>query len=540
MVGVMSANGDNGAKVREGIRTHPLLWLTLGGLVVRILFVWLEPSSRLVGDETTWVGWALKDLEGLLSERVRFSPFVSEMLFYPPLYPYFIAVVYALFGSLTAVKFAQAAIGAASVPAVGRIGIRIFGRRTGLVAAAIAAFYPELVWYSAHLWSETLFLALMLWSFDRIIDADVRAAESARHAYRSRVRRAVLAVLWIIPPAAVWLALEHRPAWTAGIVFLTATLAAWLLLLRLMSNADPSRGLLLAAGALWGFSILTRETLLYFTPVVMLWLCWKRSQGAARALVFGAAVFLVVAPWTYRNAVVYRAFVPVATSGSLNLWQGNTHLPRYEVYERNAAIRGETLLQNRIAQWRYQRRMALAAIAKRQPWWIFEKLRDEMPGFWEADSLALIHLTRHAYGPFATRTVWIVALVMIFPYLAVLAFFVPGLAGAPLTRTTTLLLVFLLYYNGIHIVTHGFSRYRLPVMPIVFLLAAFAWSSWRERRPIIPDRKRRLIAFVTAVALAATLLPSLRRHAGDPAFQNGSLKEQGSPAPVASDGDALR
>ena len=29
------------------------------------------------------------------------------------------------------------------------------------IAAAIAAFYPELVWFSVHFWSETLFLVLL-------------------------------------------------------------------------------------------------------------------------------------------------------------------------------------------------------------------------------------------------------------------------------------------------------------------------------------------------------------------------------------------
>ena len=33
----------------------------------------------------------------------------------------------------------------------------------------------------------------------------------------------------------------------------------------------------------------------------------------------------------------------------------------------------------------------------------------------------------------------------------------------------------LVFYNSLHVVTHGFSRYRLPVMPIVFMLAAAGW-----------------------------------------------------------------
>ncbi|MBN2370286.1 MAG: glycosyltransferase family 39 protein [Vicinamibacteria bacterium] len=520
MVEAMNVTGASVSGKNGGGWSRPLLLLTFGGLIVRLLFVCLEPSSRLVGDETTWVGWALKDLEGLLSDRVQFSPFRSEMLFYPPLYPYFIAAFHALFGGLTAVKLAQAVIGTALVPAVGRLGIRVFGERAGLLAAAIVAFYPELVWYTGHFWSETLFLALMFWSFERVITAD--DARPAPSVDKARKVRAILVILWIYPPVAVWMALEHRQALVAGGVFVIAALSGWLLLLRLTSSADPSRARLLTAGVLWGLAILTRETLLYFTPIVMLWLLFRRSQGVARSLVFGAAAFLVVAPWTYRNTVVYRAFVPVATSGALNLWQGNTRLSRHEVYARTEEIRGETLLQNRVTQWRFHRRMAVAAIANRQPWWIFEKLRDEMPSFWEADSLALIHLKRRAYGYFSPRAVWIVAFLMIVPYLVVLAFAVPGIAGAPVTRTTVLLLAFLLYYNGIHVVTHGFSRYRLPVMPVVFLFAVFAWSSWTERRPLLAGFRRRFVAFVLAAAFVAILIPSIKRQMGDATFRNGA------------------
>jgi hypothetical protein len=45
--------------------------------------------------------------------------------------------------------------------------------------------------------------------------------------------------------------------------------------------------------------------------------------------------------------------------------------------------------------------------------------------------------------------------------------------GSPpsVRRRRGLLPGFLVHYNLIHVVTHGFNRYRLPVMP-VFLLAA--------------------------------------------------------------------
>ncbi|HET7295407.1 MAG TPA: hypothetical protein VFM88_23520, partial [Vicinamibacteria bacterium] len=137
-------------------------------LALRLLFVLLEPPARLIGDEHTWTGWALE----LLSPEVRFDPAASRMLFYPPLYPYFLATLHALFGSWTVVKLWQAILGALLVPAVARVTARALGERAGLWAGASVAVYPDLVWYTAHFWSETLFLVLVWWGFERLVAAD--------------------------------------------------------------------------------------------------------------------------------------------------------------------------------------------------------------------------------------------------------------------------------------------------------------------------------------------------------------------------------
>ena len=120
-----------------GPPARPLLLLAVAALLVRAAFVVLEPATHPVADERTWTNWAV---ESLVTPRVSFSPLKTHMIFYPPLYPYFIAVPFALFHSLQAVKWAQVLVGALLVPAVGRIGGRAFGARAGLLAAGAAAF----------------------------------------------------------------------------------------------------------------------------------------------------------------------------------------------------------------------------------------------------------------------------------------------------------------------------------------------------------------------------------------------------------------
>src|SRR6185436_17520031 len=108
-----------------------------------------------------------------------------------------------LTGSLAVAKWIQVLVASLLVPAVGCLSTRLMGRRAGLAAAGLAAFYPELIWLPAHFWVESLFAVLLWWSFERLLAAD----EEAR--------------------------------WRTAVV----------------------------AGVLWGVSILTRETLLYFLPL---------------------------------------------------------------------------------------------------------------------------------------------------------------------------------------------------------------------------------------------------------------------------------
>jgi 4-amino-4-deoxy-L-arabinose transferase-like glycosyltransferase len=85
----------------------------------------------------------------------------SPRPFRAPGYPFFLAAVYALFGhSYAAVKVAQSLLGALTCLIVFLIGERLFGRRVGVIAAAIAVAYPYLVVYTGLLLSETLFVFL--------------------------------------------------------------------------------------------------------------------------------------------------------------------------------------------------------------------------------------------------------------------------------------------------------------------------------------------------------------------------------------------
>jgi hypothetical protein len=80
-----------------------------------------------------------------------------------------------------------------------------------------------------------------------------------------------------------------------------------------------------------------------------------------------------------------------------------------------------------------------------------------------------------------------------------------------------LVVAFLFYYVLLHVVAYGFPRYRLPILPAVFIVAAAAWVGARERT-LLPGRGRRVLAYVLAGALAAALIPSYAENVAHPAF----------------------
>ncbi len=420
-----------------------LLGLTLLAFAVRAALLLLAPSCELTGDESSWSALGTPELgrphRGLSPLRVR-------LIFYPPLYPYFIAVLHRLFGGLASVQWAQCALGALLVPAVGRAGRLAFAPRIGLLAAAGVALYPDFVWFSVHFWSETLFVVLLWWAFERLLQSDETGSRLAA----------------------------------------------------------------VAAGVLWGLATLTRELTLYLAPFAVWWLVRGRWLGrgraprppraGVRALVFSSALLLTLVPWTLRNALVYHAFIPVSTMGASNLWQGNVHLTHLEVHAKLEEAR-DPVERDRLA-----RKLAWEAIRARQPYWILEKLDEQMPEFWKARSEILDDLFgRRSCGHLATRTVLVIEAVTVGSYLILLTAFVAGLARARLRAGGVLLLALLGAWNLAHVVAYATTRFRLPLLPVAFLFGAAAVVGSRDGA-LAPLRGYRLLLLVLLAVLALALV----------------------------------
>src|SRR5690606_29929723 len=113
-----------------------------------------------------------------------------------PGYPVFLAAIGAPSGvtaAPTRVKIVQALLGAIVVWMIGLLAGRAAGARAGVIAAAIAAIHPPLVWISAYVFSETLFMPLAFGCVLLLGVAERRAG--AAHAPRAGGTAAIAAGL---------------------------------------------------------------------------------------------------------------------------------------------------------------------------------------------------------------------------------------------------------------------------------------------------------------------------------------------------------
>ncbi len=167
-------------------------------------------------------------------------------------------------------------LGVVSVPLCYVLGTRLFNRRTGIVFAAFWALWFPFIELIATLFSEPIYL-----------------------------------FLWLLH---LWLLVRY-------------------------DDHERFRDLILS-GLVLGMAALTRSPALYALIFAVPWLVWRAwgkvyrekasgiwstlMRATRRAVVplaiLASSVFVVVAPWTLRNWIEYRHFIPVDTLGPINLW----------------------------------------------------------------------------------------------------------------------------------------------------------------------------------------------------------------------------
>lgn len=158
---------ENEPREAEGEYNFASCWLTiiiLSAFLIRLLAavfwdVYFAHGGFVYGDSDGY--WTLA--QNIASGKPY--EYYGRQIFRMPGYPLFLAALQAIFGTNVPIlygRIAGAVLGAFCVWETWAIARLLYGEKSGLIAAAIAAIYPEFVLISPMILSETLFSVFLL------------------------------------------------------------------------------------------------------------------------------------------------------------------------------------------------------------------------------------------------------------------------------------------------------------------------------------------------------------------------------------------
>jgi tetratricopeptide (TPR) repeat protein/4-amino-4-deoxy-L-arabinose transferase-like glycosyltransferase len=355
----------------------------------------------------------------------------KEVFFMGPLYPYFLGIIYKIFGpSLLAAKLVQALVGSVTAGIVYLLGKECFGVAVGLVAGIMAAVYVPFIF------TDSLILFPVL-------------------------------------------------------ATLLNTLALYFLYRGLRRDSGQA---FFGSGVFTGLSAAGNASILAFVPAAVAFILVYAKPAAGRLVragLYAAGIALVVAPILVRNYAVGKDFVPLTSNAGLNFFIGNSAKatgayvkpdgldiytdPEGKAIAERAA--GHPLKPSQVsAYWAGRAREYIRA----HPSGFAYNMVRKVFFFWSVYEIPQIeHL------PFERRYSWILRIPT--PSFGIVCPL--GLVGAALAlkrrKEAWLLVFFIIAYSASIIAFFVVARYRLPVVPALMVFAAYfiVWfaSTWKRR-----------------------------------------------------------
>jgi tetratricopeptide (TPR) repeat protein len=441
------------------------LIIFLVAFAVRLLHVWQLKSTpffdTLLGDANGYDQWA---------QRLAGGDWIGSEVFYQaPLYPYFLGVIYTIFGrDLLIVRVIQALIGSASCVLLARTAERLFSKTAGIAAGFALALWAPAIFFDSLLQKSVLdmfFMCLLLWLLSRLIAGSGQPRSGNRD----------------------WIAL----------------------------------------GAAAAAFALTRENGLLLIAVVGIWAWFERRNGL---LYFLAGLAIVFAPVVVRNySIDQRIYLTTSQFGS-NFYIGNNPnadgtyasirfgrgSPEYERIDATEVAEesvGRKLSPSEVSSFWTGR--ALAFIRSEPVKWIELTGRKIRLLFNRSEMIDTE--AQESYAEFSTplRILgWITHFGVLVPLAAI------GLIAAwPDRRRLWIVYALALTYAISVVMFYVFARYRYPLVPLLMLFAAYgAVVSARRHRlsgiqAIAAGAVVGVIAiFVNVPALDATLMKAITEN----------------------------
>lgn len=376
---------------------------------------------------------------------LRRTEFINDAYFRAPLYPFFLALIYRLFGvNLFLARLVQALLGGIGCGLTCLLGKYLFNRRIGFIAGLIMAVYPLFIYFDGELLIPVLLVPLILAGFLSLY----YSKKTDRH----------------------W--------WLSGLIF------------GLGSIARPNLLAFVVVLPLW-FILEYRQTF------------WRRLA------VFFLALLVPILPVTIRNYLKSGQLVIIAWQGGTNFFIGNNEhsdgttaivpgtrkswwggyndvkLGAEKVVGRE--LKGAEIdrfwMKKGLEFWQRQPGRALLLTLKKIYLWF--------AGYEVSNDRDLYFFKRYTFLNFLLFQ----TLTLKFPFGLILPF---GLSGIYLTRRRwrTLLPVylFLLVYSLSFIIFFVTARYRMPLIPFYLFFAAAGVSDWLKAEK--KEKRRSLAIFL--------------------------------------------
>lgn len=405
-------------------------------LAVRLLYLWQIHSSPFfdlrMGDGEAYHQWA---------GHIAAGDWLGGGVFYQaPLYPYLLAIIYRLFDDgVATVRLIQAFFGAAACALLATAGISLFGRR-GAVAGLLLAIYPPAIF------------------LDSLIDK------------------------------------------TCLVTLLTTALLA-------LIAAQSTRGWRwIVAGAVLGLLGLARENALLLAIPILLWVLYGAPRSRRAALAFAAACLLTLLPVGFRNLAAGGEFHLTTAQFGPNFYIGN-HAGAGGSYEPLVLGHGNASDERddavRLAEQASGRKLGAGQVSI---YWTRRALQFivSQPIAWTGLMARKLALTFNAAEPSDTESQevyaessWLLRVLQPFDFGILLGLAVLGTA-LTFSRWRDLWFLYALcaaYALSVSMF-YVLARYRLPIAPVLMLLAAGAFLR-RPQKWMVPGA-----AAIAALAFA--------------------------------------
>jgi hypothetical protein len=404
-------------------------WILGVGLLARLVVVHWASSITLILDERNYFEYGQHLLtHGVLPDAFR-----------PPLYPALIAATTALGGATaTPVRLAQAIIGTLAGLVLYRWLRGHVGHRGALLSTALWCLHPVLIGYTHLLWTETVFLSMLIFFLATALPVDAlstrrTAAAGLLFGLTALIRSVLTPVFWLAP---------------------------------LFVLVQPSR-----------FAL--------------------RDRPLLRTVVFLSAFGVTMAPWVAHNVAVEGRPILTETTHGYNLWKGNTDWehplategPQYPgplvsipmfPYEGSgpritAHCEAEHQDSGPFTRWHLSR--CAQAMAKSHivadPLGFLSRGLSKLGHAFHPSNLLSRHYWLDLYGEWpdalGLTLIWGTAL----SSLGVIGLGLMGFIRAPRTPLTWLVAGIGAYQLAVIFISFGNTRFRLPVVLMMMVLAAW-------------------------------------------------------------------